>query len=149
MVSCVLATSGTVLRELQLLCLGVLEPFVAHWLQRPPLPRYGELLRAFAAYRQETALARASEDGARGNAAREMLLAHNDDVIRMCREVLAEPFRRVRASPGLEQLLRSRSGEEKTRLLRSRGKPLPKYFELFWNFTDPGDTEFMGKFCEQ
>jgi hypothetical protein len=106
-------------------------------------------LRVFAAYRQETAAARASEDLTRANAAREILLAHNDDVIRMCREVLAEPFRRVRAVPGLEALLRGRSGEEKARMLRSRGKSLPQYFELFWNFTEPGDTEFMSKFCEQ
>ena len=145
----VLATSAAVLRDLQRLCLSVLEPFLAHWLQRPPLSRYSELLRVFAAYRQETAAARASEDLTRANAAREILLAHNDDVIRMCREVLAEPFRRVRAVPGLEALLRGRSGEEKARMLRSRGKSLPQYFELFWNFTEPDDTEFMSKFCEQ
>lgn len=149
LVGAVLATSAAVLRDLQRLCLSVLEPFLAHWLQRPPLSRYSELLRVFAAYRQETAAARASEDLTRANAAREILLAHNDDVIRMCREVLAEPFRRVRAVPGLEALLRGRSGEEKARMLRSRGKSLPQYFELFWNFTEPGDTEFMSKFCEQ
>ena len=137
------------LRDLQSLCLRLLEPFVDHWLKRPSLPRYAELLRAFAAYRQETALARASEDAVRGNAAREMLLAHNDDIIRMCREVLAEPFRGIRATPGLEQVLRARNVEEKTRILRARGKPLPRYFEMFWNFTEPGDTDFISEVCEQ
>lgn len=146
----VLATSAAVLRDLQRLCLSVLEPFLAHWLQRPPLSRYSELLRVFAAITVRRLPPRgASEDLTRANAAREILLAHNDDVIRMCREVLAEPFRRVRAVPGLEALLRGRSGEEKARMLRSRGKSLPQYFELFWNFTEPGDTEFMSKFCEQ
>ena len=150
LVSSILTTSASLLTDLQSLCMTVLNPFIPYILDRAAhrrVPnRYFDLIQLFANYQQCLCY-----DAAHSLVIREKLLEHNDDIIRLCLELLSSYYNDIKRVEFLHSALLNRDEVDINRIhstARKYNQNLLPMFEMFWNCTVPEDIQDISQYCD-
>ena len=130
--------------------LFVLNPFIPYILDRAAhrrVPnRYFDLIQLFANYQQCLCY-----DAAHSLAIREKLLEHNDDIIRLCLELLSSYYNDIKRVEFLHSALLNRDEVDINRIhstARKYNQNLLPMFEMFWNCTVPEDIQDISQYCD-
>ena len=150
LVSTILTTSSSLVSDLQSLCMTVLIPFIQYILegaaQRRVPNRYFDLIKVFASYQSII-----HYDMPHSLAAREKLLEHNDDIIRLCLELLSSYYNDIKRVEFLHSALLNREEVDISRVYstaRKYNQNLLPMFEMFWSCTVPEDIQDISQYCD-
>ena len=90
-------------------------------------------------------------DAAHSLAIREKLLEHNDDIIRLCLELLSSYYNDIKRVEFLHSALLNRDEVDINRIhstARKYNQNLLPMFEMFWNCTVPEDIQDISQYCD-